>query len=453
MDAAARDFDVVVVGGGMAGLAAALAAAEAGAGVALAEAAEALGGNARLAAGMFVGSSDPAGLAAYVPDGDPGLQRAFCADYEPALAWLAGLGLPLGPLVARRDFRKVRAMGLGRPGAREPFLASLAAAAQARGVAIRTGSPVRGLAVAPGGWSLELGGVAAGRLSARAVVLATGGFAASPELLARHMGPAAAALRCRSLPGAAGDGLRLAQALGAATGGDMQAFYGHSMADCPLAPEDWQPLTPYFSRYGVLVNRDGRRFVDESASLLEELNPQVGFRQPGGTYWLLFTDAVRQEEAAASIAEGILPQPDWLARARACGAPIRAAPSLAALAAGLAEEGVAASAFLAEIERYNAACRAGTAAALAPAKARNAIALDAPPIFAMRCVAGITATCGGIAVDERLRVLDRNGRPLAGLHAAGVDAGGVYGRTYGGFLAWALVSGRRAGSAAALPAA
>jgi predicted oxidoreductase len=67
----------------------------------------------------------------------------------------------------------------------------------------------------------------------------------------------------------------------------------------------------------------------------------------------------------------------------------------------------------------------------------------------LRCVAGITATCGGIAVDDHGRVLDERRQPLPRLYAAGVDAGGVYGKTYGGFLAWALVSGRRAGRSAA----
>jgi fumarate reductase flavoprotein subunit len=52
-------------------------------------------------------------------------------------------------------------------------------------------------------------------------------------------------------------------------------------------------------------------------------------------------------------------------------------------------------------------------------------------------------------VDDSLRVLDASLSPLPGLFAAGVDAGGVYGRTYGGFLGWSLVSGRRAGRSAA----
>ena len=64
------------------------------------------------------------------------------------------------------------------------------------------------------------------------------------------------------------------------------------------------------------------------------------------------------------------------------------------------------------------------------------VPIERAPFYALRCKAAITATCGGIAVDDQLRMLDAEGLPLAGLYAAGVDAGGVYGRTYGGFLTW-----------------
>jgi predicted oxidoreductase len=64
-------------------------------------------------------------------------------------------------------------------------------------------------------------------------------------------------------------------------------------------------------------------------------------------------------------------------------------------------------------------------------------------------VPGITGTSGGIAVDPNCRVLDASGKALPALFAAGIDAGGVYGKHYGGFLGWSLVSGRKAGRSAA----
>jgi predicted oxidoreductase len=113
----------------------------------------------------------------------------------------------------------------------------------------------------------------------------------------------------------------------------------------------------------------------------------------------------------------------------------------------LAAQGVAA-AVGDEIRRYNDACRAGTTSDLAVPKRGNALAIEGSPLYALRCVAGITATCGGLAIDPQGRVLDDAKRPLPGLYAAGVDAGGVFGKTYGGFLSWSAISGRIAGEQA-----
>ena len=440
------EVDVAVIGGGIAGLSAALAAAGRDASVSLFEKTPVVGGNARVSAGMFLGSNDFDGLRAYVPDGDPELQKAFCDDYDTALDWLQAQGLPIEPVFDFGDFRRIRSMGSGVPGARHEFMEAMAKLARSRGIRIAIDRTVRSIAREGG---RLLFGTGDGRpVFARSVVLATGGFAAGREMLERFMGPASREFFIRSFPGAEGDGLRIAESLGAATAGNMQAFYGHTLPDCPLEPEEWQPMTPYFARLGMLVNRDGRRFVDESASLLEELNAQAAIRQPGGRFWLIFDERIRRGEGLDEGTTSTLPKFDWLARARTLGAPILEAASLDALCAALATEGVDAAALGAELKVYNAAAAAGEGARLAPARLQNALVLDHAPFYALRCVAGITATCGGIAVDAQCRVLNRAHKPIKGLFAAGVDAGGVYGKTYGGFLAWSLVSGLRAGRSA-----
>jgi glycine/D-amino acid oxidase-like deaminating enzyme len=108
-------WDVVVIGGGMAGLTAAIAARAAGVATLVLEKGDVCGGNAALSAGMFLGSTDAAGLRAYIPDGDPDLQRMMCAEYRPALEWLESLAMPLGEQYGFGDFRAVRPMALGKP--------------------------------------------------------------------------------------------------------------------------------------------------------------------------------------------------------------------------------------------------------------------------------------------------------------------------------------------------
>ena len=60
----------------------------------------------------------------------------------------------------------------------------------------------------------------------------------------------------------------------------------------------------------------------------------------------------------------------------------------------------------------------------------------------------ITFTYGGLQTDEHGKVLDRDGAPIAGLWAVGVDAGGLSNWTYAGGLAPAFIMGRRAAMSA-----
>ena len=70
-------------------------------------------------------------------------------------------------------------------------------------------------------------------------------------------------------------------------------------------------------------------------------------------------------------------------------------------------------------------------------------------VAAVRVIASITHTIGGVRVDDRARVLGEDGSPLDGLWAAGVDAGGVSTGGYASGLAQALVLGLAAAEDAA----
>ncbi len=443
--------DVVVAGAGMAGLAAALAAAERGVRVAVLEKTAAPGGNAAISAGMLLGTDDYAALRDYIPEGDPDLQRMLCREAFEAIDWLEAHGLPVAAPVAHNAFRVSRPMGLGEPGNRLPFLAALADKARAAGAIIVCDAAVTALART--GRVLVVtaeGGGVRRSVEARAVVLSTGGFQANRELIARYIGPdAAKTLRLRSRPEATGDGLTLALGAGAAASRNMAAFYGHSMVDCPLPPTHFQKLTPYFARAAVLVNRDGRRFVDESETFIEEGNAQAACREPGGVFYLIFDARMYEIDQGQGGVSARTPAGDWLEMVAPFAPPLWSADTLDALVAELARDGLPAGTLADELARYNRAITDGTADALRPGRQNHRWALERPPFRAVRCVPGITATAGGIAVDPDLRVLDHARQPLPGLYAAGVDAGGVYGKHYGGFLGWSLTSGRRAGRAAA----
>ena len=83
-----------------------------------------------------------------------------------------------------------------------------------------------------------------------------------------------------------------------------------------------------------------------------------------------------------------------------------------------------------------------------PARRFDAVPIEDPPYYVIEVVPAITFTFGGLLVDSEARVLDRDGRPIPGLHAAGADAGGLYVRAYAGGIAAALVFGLRAAQTA-----
>ena len=442
-----EQVDLVVAGGGIAGLSAALAAAELGAKVTLLEKFEDIGGNARFSAGMFLGAKSADDLHAYIPDGDIGLQRMLCRHYDEVFAWLESNGLPVDPVIDFNDFRYMRPMGLGEPGSRVPFLRLLANTAERAGATLRTAAPVAGVTAGDSGYVVEDGRGA--NYATPAVVLATGGFQANRKLLAAHLGDdAAAALMIRSHPRAMGDGLTMARGLGGGASDNLSCFYGHVMPDCALPPEKWQPITPYFSRLGILVNLEGRRFVDEAESLLEETNPQAACQQPGGIFYLLFDEAMYRGIEGDEGTVASMPDVDWFALAEEFDAPLMQADTLPGLIDRLAGAGLPADVLSREIKTYNAACRQGAGGGLDPVRSANLIPFGTPPFYALRCRAAITATSGGIAIDDGCRIIQPDGQPIPGIYAAGVDAGGVFGRTYGGFLGWSVVSGYIAGRSA-----
>ena len=141
-----------------------------------------------------------------------------------------------------------------------------------------------------------------GRLEVRAgsVLIATGGFQGDPELVQRLIGFDGDLMPVRSNPWSVGDGLRMAQAVGASASRCLGGFYGHLLPS-PLArftADDFLPLTQYHSSHSILVDFRGRRFCDES--LGDEASNQAVLRLPGARAVLLCDEEVRLQRVVAA---------------------------------------------------------------------------------------------------------------------------------------------------------
>ena len=436
--------DLLVLGGGMAGLAAAARAAEMGATATIIEKAPRLGGSAALSAGIVWTAPDFRTLREVVPGGDPSLGRALVDGFWPAVDWLRSTGASVSERwegqmgfgsAVRVDIRTVLDTWherVARAGG-EILMEATARRLTTDG----SGRVVGAIVVAEAGTR---------EVSARAVLLATGGFQGDRELLATFIGPGAESMLLRSNPGSVGDGFRMGREVGASASAGLSGFYGH-LVPSPLdefREDQFLSLTQYYSNHCILVNLRGRRFTDES--LGDEVSNQATLRQPGSRAVLICDERIHTERAAtAPYPHGAVV--DRLAAAETVGGRFARARSRDALVDFVASWGVPRRTLQETLDQC-AAAAAGDVDVLDVPRAKPFQSLSNPPFYAVEVQPTITFTLGGLAVDADGQVLDRDRVPVPGLFAAGADAGGLQDYRYVGGLALGAVFGPRAAEAA-----
>lgn len=434
-------FDLVVVGAGAAGLATANRAVDLGARVLLLDKADAVGGSAALSAGILWTAPNREVLDRIQPDADPVLGPLVVEGYEQAVADVRDAGVDVSDewldhlewgRACKVDIkalftvwtRKVESSGAVLTGVSDVDL-------------VTDDGAVTGVRFRHDGTHHSV--------RARGVVLATGGFQGDPELKQMFIGHGADDIAVRSNPQSVGDGFRLGRSVGAAASRHLSGFYGHTLpSPLPVNPDVFLRLTLYFSAYGVIVNRLGRRFTDES--LGDEVSNQFLIRQPGHRAVLIWDDTVQQDRALA------VPYPSGMAldrhaEAKALGARTAETGTLEELVDTVATWGVDRAALTTTLDDYRRAARGEDVALDAPLPARPS-PLSTGPFRALEIQPCITIPFGGLRVDGDCHVLDRDNRPVPGLFAAGADAGGAQDLRYVGGIVFGFVFGRRAADAA-----
>ena len=430
---------VVIAGGGLAGLTAALGAAELGARVTLLEKGDRPGGSFLLSSGYVWSYRDMPTYRREAPGGDATLQKLILDRLGSGLEWLERAG---GALLSRETGNTLTFGARFDP---EQTVTALVERIRTSGGEILTGTALEALSED----ERRIIGVRAsssGRreeYAADAVVLASGGFAANPELVGRYIIQGPGRMPVRAHPRSTGDGFLAALERGALQSAGLDEFYGRNLPAPPaeFPPERFVEVSQLYGRHAVAVNASGERYADEGADWSETALTRATVRQPGLYAWYVLDAAglrgrVRERTAGEMVEVG-----------RSTGGTIVEAASLEELADALGELGVPRDTFLRTLEEYNAVVAAGGQAS--PPRTGPSRPLRNPPFVAVKVAPYITHTVGGLVVDAGCRVLrEVDGKPIPGLYAAGVEVGGVSVGGYTSGLASALVFGRTAAEAA-----
>jgi tricarballylate dehydrogenase len=485
-------WDVLIIGAGNAAFCAALAAQEKGAKVLMLEAAppEEAGGNSRFTAGamrtVYRGTDDLRRLMPDLTDDEvlntdfgtytedqffddlarvtqyrtnPDLAEMLVRGSYPTLLWMSSKGVRFAPIYGRQAFKvngrfkfwgglTVEVSG-GGPGLID-VMTKIAAQNdirimyEARAVElIADDDGVHGAVVRVRGKTE--------RISAGAVVLASGGFQSNAEWRTRYLGSNWELAKVRGTRFNMGDGIRMALEIGASPCGHWSGC--HAVAWERNAPEFGDlavgdAFQKHSYPWGIMINADGERFVDEGADFRNYTYAKYGriiLNQPGQFAWQVFDKKVlhllRDEYRIKQVTKVTADTLEDLVRKL---------------------DGVDPEKALNNIRRYNDAVRTEIpfdptvkdgrcTSGLAIPKSNWANTIEEPPFEAYAVTCGVTFSFGGLRIDDQCGVTDVSGSPIRNLYAAGELVGGIFYFNYpgGSGLTSGSVFGRTAGYAAA----
>ena len=460
--------DILIAGGGNAGLVAAIEAKNAGANVLVIEKApkKTRGGNSRLSGGLFriaaegtkdyepllQGTNLPKGtieIEPYSKDefynkvirlsegfADKRFTEIFVNQSYEVVRWMKDQGLTwdlytsAGGMVKLGDrllwpsgMNVLRSLGAG-----EGLVEMLYGTVEKRGIEVLYETAARSLITNEE--AKVCGAVAKGpdgliQINAKRVILSCGGFQANPAWRRRYLGPQWDLVKLRGTRYDTGEGIQMAVDVGAQLAGHWGGCHASIVSeDSPMIEAASAGSERYSYNYSIMVNRDGKRFVDEGEDMVNYTYAKFGkeiLKQPGSVAFQIYDSKVfgcfkLEYQNAAKVESSSLEE--------------------------LAEElDINVEQFLATVNEFNRAVDetkpfvmhrldGRRTRGLNPDKTNWAQKIDTPPYQAYAVVCGLTMTYGGLKTNEKAQVIDTSDNPIKGLYAVGEITGGFFYHNY-----------------------
>jgi fumarate reductase flavoprotein subunit len=444
--------DLVVIGSGVTGMAAAVTVAERGAKVIVFERQQSLGGTSNFFSGMFAVETERQRLNYITYSRDEAfknimeyshwranarLVRAIVNESAETIAWLMQHGVEFRPETinmpeAPRTYHPVKGQGAA-------IIKALTTAGKEKGVQFEAGVPVRRI-IKEGG---RITGVAVEQgdeqitVAAKAVIIASGGYANNKEWIKKYCG---FDLNINMIPignvDKMGDGIRMAFEVGAAEEGlgVLETF-----AAGPFGPEFVLKgaLEMAAAQPDLWVDPRGERYCDESIAFYDTSMGNANARYKEGYTYRLFDDSIlqilREKGIEKQLGMDNLPgtRPlDFDKELKAAEERGSSDVFFADSIDGLAEKmGIERQALKATVDEYNGFCARGHDDLFA--KDRKYLRpLKGPKFYAVKARSVFLGTLGGIKINHRTEVIDKKDNVIPGLYAGGLDAGGMWGDSY-----------------------
>jgi fumarate reductase flavoprotein subunit len=471
------ETDVIVVGGGAAGLAAAISAAEREANVAVFEKASTTGGCANMAMGLLglesrdqkmhlVDVSLESAFRRFMDythwRSDARLVRSYLQKATTTIGWLKDMGvefaLPSKYFPGSEATWHIVKPKTGLPGLRgvASMIKSMTERAEELGTEIYLETPVKSLIKEDGA---VVGIVAQDKngetIEARggAVIIATGGFGDNPNMIKEYTGfEWGKDLFSYRIPGLQGEGIKMAWDAGAAE--DVMA-----MELVYFAPETggYAPVELPFRQANLMVNQNGQRFINEQVLENPVFSVNSITRQPGRVAYSIIDSAIMKhydqngldlvnvvtanftmQDFHKEFDDALVNRTDIAFEA----------DSIEELAQKLGIDGAA---LRATVDEYNEYCK--TRDKMFDKESRFLRPLETPQFYALKFMPSAYGSLGGVKINARAEAVDKDSMSIKGLYACGTDANSVCDMDYvfilpGNTLGFAVNSGRIAGESA-----